>query len=285
MKRLLVQFDTDPHPAVFDRVVAIDAGCDHLFSYGGITTENVVSLCHGAMFTRGLQDLKSTAIFIGGSDAEAGVELLKRIQETFFGPMRVSVMVDSNGCNTTAAAAVQCAARHLPLGGAESVVLGGTGPVGFRAAQLLAVEGATVRLASRYIERAEAACARLRQLVDGAKVLPAETSDEGLAATLDGAQVIIAAGAAGVQFLTGDEWRSVESLKVLIDLNAVPPAGLQGVEPGDKATERDGIVCYGALGVGGLKMKIHKAAIEQLFSANDRVLDTVAIHRLASELA
>ncbi len=285
MKRILIQLDTDARPSVFDRVVAVDAGCEQLFSYGGITPENVVPLIHGAIFTRGPQDLKSTAIFVGGSQSDAGEAVLKKITESFFGPFRVSVMLDANGSNTTAAAAVQSVAHHLDLRGAEAVVLGGTGPVGFRAAQLLALSGATVRVASRVLERAETACSKLRGLVEGAKVIPAEASDDGLAATLDGAQVLISAGAAGVCFLTADEWRSLDSLKVLVDLNAVPPAGLEGVEPADKGTERDGVICYGAIGVGGFKMKIHKAALERLFAANDQIFNTVTIHEIASELS
>ena len=63
-----------------------------------------------------------------------------------------------------------------------------------------------------------------------------------------------------------------------IDLSAVPPAGLAGIEVTDKATSRDGMACYGAIGVGGMKMKIHKAAIRQLFAANDQVLDAEEIY-------
>ncbi|MFO1000959.1 MAG: methylene-tetrahydromethanopterin dehydrogenase N-terminal domain-containing protein [Planctomycetaceae bacterium] len=84
MKSILIQFDTDPLPSVFDRVVAVDSNVEHLFSYGGVTPENVTGLVHGAIFTRGPADLKNTAIFVGGSDVSAG-EALFRIQKTFFG--------------------------------------------------------------------------------------------------------------------------------------------------------------------------------------------------------
>jgi hypothetical protein len=60
---------------------------------------------------------------------------------------------------------------------------------------------------------------------------------------------------------------------VLIDLNAVPPAGIVGVDPADKGKERDGVLCWGALGVGGTKMKIHKKAIQELFTSNEKILD------------
>ncbi|MCA9030456.1 MAG: bifunctional NADP-dependent methylenetetrahydromethanopterin dehydrogenase/methylenetetrahydrofolate dehydrogenase [Planctomycetaceae bacterium] len=285
MKRILVQLDSDPHPSVFDQVVAYDSGAEQILSYGAVTAQNCTPLVHGAMFTRGPGDLKSTAIFIGGSKAADGEAILNQVKETLFSPLTVSVMLDSNGCNTTASAAVHCAARHVALKGVEAVVLGGTGPVGQRAAQILAAEGAKVRLASRQLPKAEAACSQIRQLVPGATISAAESGDDGLAATLDGAELIIAAGAAGVQFLTAEEWTAIDSLKVIIDLNAVPPLGLGGVELTDKATEREGVICYGALGVGGLKMKIHRKAVEQLFESNSQILDTFEIHKLGATLA
>jgi len=84
-----------------------------------------------------------------------------------------------------------------------------------------------------------------------------------------------------VAFLTAEEWQSIESLQVAIDLNAVPPLGLAGIEAGDKATDHQGISCSGALGVGGLKMKLHRLAIETLFSSNSQVLETQAIYALS----
>lgn len=127
MKTILIQLDTDSQPSSFDRVVAVDAGVDELFSYGGVTPENVEPLVHGAIFTRGPADLKNTALFIGGSNVAAGEAVLEKVLKTFFGPMRVSVMMDSNGSNTTAAAAVLAASKHLDLAATEALVLGGTG--------------------------------------------------------------------------------------------------------------------------------------------------------------
>src|SRR4051812_35896067 len=95
--KILVCFDTDPQPSVFDGVVAVDAGVDHLFRHGGVTAEALRDLVYGAMFTRGPADLKNTAVFIGGSDVEAGEALLAKARKCFFGLMRVSVMLDSNG--------------------------------------------------------------------------------------------------------------------------------------------------------------------------------------------
>ena len=285
MKRILIQFDTDPQPSVFDRVVAVDADVDHLFSYGGVSSENVESLVHGAMFTRGPKELQNTAIFIGGSDVAAGEKLLKKVEKTFFGPVRVSVMMDSNGSNTTAAAAVLSARKHLELKDCIALVLAGTGPVGQRAAQILASEGAHVRVASRSQDKAEKTCEAIRAVTKSEHLTAYGTSSrEELLEACRHVQLIIAAGAAGVELLPADVRKTLGGLNVAIDLNAVPPAGIGGIEVMDKGTERNGVICYGAIGVGGRKMKIHKAAVKSLFERNDQILDTDAIYQLGLQL-
>ena len=144
--KILVQLDSDKHASVFDAVVAVDSGVDKLFQYNQVSGDDVEGLVHGAMFTRGPEDLHQTAVFVGGSNVSEGEKLLDATRKCFFGPMRVSVMMDSNGSNTTAAAAVLAAARHVDLSGAKVLVLAGTGPVGLRAARLLARKGAEVKL-------------------------------------------------------------------------------------------------------------------------------------------
>ena len=286
MKNILIQLDTDPLPSVFDRVVAVDSDVDRLFSYGGVTPESVEALVHGAIFTRGPKELLHTAIFVGGSNVAAGEAVLKKVCRTFFGPMRVSVMMDSNGSNTTAAAAVLSARKHLDFAKTIAVILAGTGPVGLRAAQLLSKAGASVRIGSRSLERAAQACDDIKLAVPaGAQVTPFATATrENLQHACEGANLVIAAGAAGVELLPADLRQSVSALKVGIDVNAVPPAGIAGIEVFDKGTQRDGIACYGAIGVGGLKMKIHKAALRKLFEANDKVLDWSEIYGIGEEL-
>jgi hypothetical protein len=268
---ILIQLDVDPQPSVFDGVVAVDAGVAHLFRHGGVTPAAVRDLVHGALFTRGPADLRSTAIFIGGSDVSRAEAVLDAVKSTFFGPFRVSVLFDPNGSNTTAAAAVLAVLGGLggEVEGERVAVLGGTGPVGSRVGRLLAGLGADVALGSRDLGRARAAASRI-----GAKVDAFATADaDSLAKGLQDASVIVAAGAAGVTLLPRSVRSNLPNVKVLIDLNAVPPPGIEGVEPGDKRTDRDGTLAWGALGVGGTKMKIHKAALKALFAGNDRVID------------
>lgn len=285
MKRILIQLDTDAQPSTFDRVVAVDAGAEEVFSYGHVTPENVTALVHGAMFTRGPQDLANTAIFVGGSDVAAGEAVFQQVQKTFFGPVRVSVMMDSNGSNTTAAAAVLSALKHVEPSDGETLVLGGTGPVGLRAAQILAGLGNGVRVSSRSVARAEQACATIVNHVPEARLTPiAAGSTEEVNQACRGVNAIIAAGAAGVQLISKEQRSAINTLKVAIDLNAVPPLGIEGIDMMDRAKEIDGVACYGAIGVGGLKMKIHKAAIQTLFQSNTHVLDTSAIYEIGKSL-
>jgi len=285
MKRILLQLDTDPLPSVFDRVVAADAGVDEIFSCGGVSAENAEPLVHGAMFTRGPSDLKHTAIFVGGSNVAAGEALFERVCKTFFGPIRVSVMMDSNGSNTTAAAAVLSAAKHLDLSATEALVLGGTGPVGHRAAQMLAMRGARVRVGSRSADRARSTCDAIARAVNDAQLTPVATGTEAeLAQAGRDVQLVIAAGAAGVELLSAKQRESMSALRVAVDLNAVPPAGIAGIEPTDKGRERNGLICYGPLGAGGLKMKIHKAAVAALFESNDKRLDTPALFAIGEAI-
>lgn len=283
-RKILIQLDTDPQPSVFDRVVAIDAGVDELFSYGGVKLEQVQGLVHGAIFTRGPKDLKRTALFVGGSDVAAGEKVVQEALTHMipqFG-LRVSVLLDANGANTTAAAAVVAAGKHLELKGTPALVLGGTGPVGQRVARLLAREGAEVRVGSRQESRAAAVCREIAAKAPDARLQPVATSTaQELAAALQGRILVIAAGAAGVVVLPKAARLACPTLRVVIDLNAVPPLGVEGVEVTDKAALRDGNACYGAIGVGDTKMKAHKAAVAKLFDSNDQVMDAEEVYRIA----
>lgn len=284
MRKLLLQLDTSPHPSVFDRVVAYDGGADEVMSYGGVTPDAVRDLVHGAIFTRGPKDLHNTAIFIGGTDMAAGELLLKAVRKAFFGPFSVSVMLDSNGSNTTAVAAVakllQVAGRE---GGQKAVVTAATGPVGLRAAGLLAKAGADVTITSRRAVDA-AVIDGLRQRFGGNvhhAVLPDSTD---AASVLGGVTMLLNAGPAGVRMVPREAWAGRAGLRAIADLNAVPPLGIEGIEVTDNAVEREGATVFGALGVGNLKMKIHKACIARLFERNDLVLDAETIADVAKDL-
>ena len=286
MRKLLLQLDTSPNPSVFDRVVAYDGGADEIMSCSGVTEDTVRDLVHGAIFTRGPKDLHNTAIFIGGTDMAAGERLLKVVRDTFFGPMRVWVMLDSNGSNTTAVAAVVKLQQAGDVRNRRTVVTAATGPVGMRAAGLLAQAGANVTVTSRRAEGGAKLAADIRERFNGATVSPVAMADASQSVTvLEGCEFLLSAGGFGVRMVTREAWERRAGLIAAADVNAVPPLGVEGIDAMDNGVDRNGIKTYGALGIGGLKMKIHKACIAKLFERNDLVLDAESILEVARSLS
>ena len=95
--------------------------------------------------------------------------------------------------------------------------------------------------------------------------------------------MIVAAGAAGARLLSRESLAGENELRLLIDLNAVPPSGIEGVEPTDFARDVAGVFQYGALGIGRIKMKLHKTCIVELFSSNELMMDAEQIHEIGSK--
>ena len=284
MKKLLYQFDTDPHPAVFDNVVAYDGGADHVTAYGGITPANVGGLVDGAIFTRAPKDKKNTAIFVGGSNMADGEALFKAVRKKFFANFRVSVMLDSNGSNTTAAAGVAWLAHGRSLAGKRAVVLAGTGPVGQRAAVMLAKEGARVAITSRTLGRAQAAAQAIAERFK-IEVDAIEADDNAARArAIEGANLVFATGAAGVALLDEAAWKDHPQLELLSDANATPTLGIEGIDMMDKGAQRHGKTVFGAIGFGALKIALHRACIARMFEQQDLVLDGEEIYAIAKSM-
>jgi len=284
MKKLLYQFDTDTLPSVFDNVVGYDGGADHISAYGGVNAKNVGGLVEGAIFTRGLKDKKNTAIFIGGGNMAEGEAMLAAVRKKFFAKFRVSVMFDCNGSNTTASAAVAWLAHGRSLAGKRAVVLGGSGPVGQRAAVLLAREGADVAIAGRKRDVVQAACdsihARFGIVVEA---IEAPTNAE-RGAAIQGAQIVLATGAAGVTLLDEQQWQTSGALELIADANASPPAGIEGVGHTDRGLLKHGKILFGSLGFGALKLALHRACVARLFEQNDLILDAEDIYATAKTM-
>lgn len=283
-KKVLLQIDTDKHASVFDSVVAFDCEIDQLLTQADVDDDDIEGLIHGTMFTRGPQDLHNTAVFFGGSNVQKTEQLVAKAKSTFFGPMRVSIMSDPNGSNTTAASAVLCALQHSNSF-TKVTVLAGTGPVGQRIARLIAPYSDEVLVCSRKLDRAESVCKDILANVERDNLTPCKTSDNAeIQIALHNSDLVFAAGAAGIE-LAGEGWMEThDRIKIAVDINAVSPTGLHGIEVMDNGTERAGKICYGAIGVGGLKMKIHKQCIRSLFESNDKVLETDEIFQIGQSL-
>jgi threonine dehydrogenase-like Zn-dependent dehydrogenase len=284
MLKLLLQLDSSRLPSVFDQVVAYDAGADRIMSQGGVTEGEVRDLVHGCIFTRSPKDMKNTAIFIGGADMAAGEKLLAAATKAFFANFRVSTMLDSNGSNTTAVAAVVKITQALggSVKGRKIVVTAGTGPVGTRAAGLFAKAGADVVITSRKPEDGERVSAEICKRFGGTvRSVPLREPAQA-AAAVAGAEVLLNAGPAGVLLIPRDAWAG--KFKVVVDLNALPPLGIEGVEVNDDGETREGAIAFGALGIGNFKMKLHKECIMRLFTRSDLVLDAETIEDVAKDL-
>ena len=283
-KKLLYQFDTDTTASVFDSVVAYDGGADQVTGIGNVNPQNVLAMVDGCIYTRAPKDKQFTAIFVGGSSLTEGQAVFDAIKKRFFSNFRVSVMFDSNGSNTTAAAAVANIVNTCNVSGKKAVILGGTGPVGQRAAALLSLEKADVFITSRNIEKAEQISAEINERFDtNVKALPGGTNDERVTSIL-GASIVMATGASGVVLLNKKDWIESQSIEVVCDANAMPPLGIEGVELNDKAKEIAGKKAFGAIGFGGLKISVHRECVSRLFHSNDGIFDAEEIYRIAKEM-
>jgi methylenetetrahydrofolate/methylenetetrahydromethanopterin dehydrogenase (NADP+) len=288
VKKVLLQLDTDEHPSPFDAIVAHDADVDVLLSHSGVKRDAARGLAQDAFFTRGVDDLSTIAVWVGGKDVAAGEEVFAEVQKGFFGPFRVSVMLDSNGCNTTAATTIARIAKSRSLAGSRAVVLG-LGAVGLRSAVLLQKEGCEVVAAAippelfggdrsyhrpRGLETAQRIGLDVREPADRAE----------LEAVLEGAQIVLSAGPAGVPVLRRDFWAQDPTIELLADYNAAEPLGIEDTKATDDLASYDGKLVLGALAIGGPKMKVHKACVRRLFESNNQVLDTDAVYAIAKEL-
>ena len=303
MKKILIQLDSDRLASTFDSIVARDSGADAVQSYGGVKPSDIRGLIQGAIFTRGIRDLKNLAVWIGGSDADAGEQMLAEAIRSFFGPFKISLMLDSNGCNTTASTAVAKLARQTDLQGRNALVVG-PGPVGLRAAVLLAGEGCRVRissvppvllgdrfnkdLAQRTLESARAAAKAFSEsdsAACGGVVQVRDIADSGrLDGLLNEVEILVAAGPAGLRLISSGSWSSKPGLVWMVDFNLVEPLGIEGIKPDDDFAGYDGKKVLGALAIGNPKMKVHKACIAALFERNDLVLDTEGVYAVAKKL-
>jgi hypothetical protein len=285
MKKLLIQLDTDHHPSAFDAIAAYDADVDVVMAYGDITAENLGDVVQGAIFPRGPDGLANTAFWVGGSKVRDGEAVFKAAKKLFFKPFNPSIMLDSDGSNTTAAAAVARVRGTVDVKRNLAAVIG-AGPVGLRTAELLRREGAEVTMFTFPPDVMEGGYRRAAGIAvaedAGLKVVEPASSDE-LDRALTEHVAIFAAGPAGTQILRRSGWAQ-KGVRVVVDYSAAEPVGIEGVDRGDNLEEEDGVVKLGALAVGGPKMKLQKACIRLMFETKGTVLDLEGVYEVAVEV-
>jgi len=286
MKKILIQLDTDPHPSPFDAIAAYDADVDIVLGFDQVTAENLDDVVQGAIFPRGPDGLANTAFWVGGSNVRDGEAVFEAARNLFFEPFSPSIMLDSDGSNTTAAASVALVRGALTLKGSRAAVIG-VGPVGLRTAELLRREGAEVTMLTFPPDVMEGEYHRASGISvaqeAGFEVVEPGSSDE-LDAALAGHVAVFAAGPAGTQILRRSGWAQVDGLQVVVDYSAAEPVGVEGVERDDDLADDDGVKKLGALAVGGPKMKVQKRCVQEMFETKGTVLDLMGVYDVALEV-
>jgi hypothetical protein len=291
-RKLAILFlDTDKHVSPFEPLLVTDLFPNaNIFLYGNVEPEDAVRIVQDAMFPRGPKGVKYTKMFIGGYDAEKVERIVEAVKKTMFPPFEFTIIVDPRGANTTAAAAVAKTLELLMKHGLGDfknkniAILAGTGPVGVAAATIYALEGANVYITSRSLEKAVKVARKINEEIKAEKVkgLKALTREE-IGEVIKNVDIVLATGAAGVRLLDLETLKNYGGkCRVLADVNAVPPTGIEGLEPNDEDKEvLPGVYGVGALRIGTLKNKI----IAELFKLAAETPKGILDYRAAYETA
>lgn len=272
-KKIIIFLDTDKHASPFDILTTIDVFPDAMIlKYEDVTAEDAEKIVYDAMFPRGPEGAKHTKIFINGRDFKKVKDILERAKKCMFPPFELAVIVDPRGAYTTASAAVAKtleASLSREFGNLENktvTVLAGTGPVGQTAARIYASEEAEVILSSRDLQRASAVATKIIDETSNEKVrgVEAQTSEQ-IGKAIENAEIILAAGAAGIQLLPLDVLKRYgKKCRIVADINAIPPLGVEGLESKADGEEiLPNVFGIGALIIGKLKNKIEVALIKR----------------------
>ena len=277
---LLHIFNPTKNVSPFDVNMAYEAEFDGVIPYSNVTLEEVHSLTQDTIFSRGPKGVKRTGIFIGGRDFGLAIDMLKRAKTAMIPPFEVSVFADPSGAVTTAAAVVACVeywvdrVARTSLENRKVYIFGGTGPVGMCTAVLLSGCNAEVYIASHRGEHvaneiADECNARFNTSVRGAS----HRSEEETTELIGNADIIIGAAKAGVRLASAKQLSASGKLLVAADVNAVPPAGFEGVDVNDYGKTLPGgagkAVGIGALAIGDVKYRVHKKIFEDMIAADD----------------
>ncbi len=276
---LLHMFNPTKNVSPFDVNMAYEADFDGVIPYTNVTLEDIHTLTQDAIFSRGPTGVKRTGIFIGGRDFGLALDMFETAKGSMVPPFEVSVFADPSGAITTAAALMACVELWLKkkgqargLTGKNVYVFGGTGPVGVCAGILGANAGAQIYVASS--RGAEAALKAVAPYNDrfGVRMRGADSgSDAAIRALLRDADVVVGVAKAGCQILSSAQLGVASRLLVAADVNAVPPAGIEGVGVNDMGKLVEGTparaVGIGALAIGNVKYKIHHRLLQLMIEA------------------
>lgn len=278
---ILHMLTTAKNLSPFDVNMALDAGWVAAVPYINVEVSEVKDLIQDVIFSRSPKGLKKTGIFIGGRDTKQARDMLKTAKNSMFPPFQVSVFADPSGAFTTAAGMVACVEYELKtkfnttLEGKSLLALGGTGPVGQAAAVLAAQAGANVRIIGRQLDKAQRIADLCNEEFGEGKINIVAGADADKAEYIKTTDVVFATGAAGIELLTAEQIASATQLKVAADINAVPPAGIAGLDAFDNGKEiagsPSGAVGLGALAIGNVKYQTQSQLLKQMIESDSPV--------------
>jgi methylene-tetrahydromethanopterin dehydrogenase len=275
---ILHMLSPQKHMSPFDVNMAADAGYKVIVPYINVTQEEVTGLVQDAIFSRPPEYGANTGVFVGGKDAILALDFLEAARKALVPPFQLSVLADPAGSFTTAAAMVACVERALKFKfgrdwkGTKVAVFGATGVVGFASSIIAALEGADVQLvAHRGLDRVvkSAQVSKERFGVDLQAV--AGETDAQKAEIIANAEVIFAAAAAGVQVLSKEHLANANKLLVVADVNAVPPAGVEGMDLFMDGTPLpdSNVLGVGPLAIGDIKYKTESGLFKQMIGSKE----------------
>ena len=297
MKSLLFLLDSGRRASPFDITMAYDAGFDIVIPYENVTARDAKLLVQDAMFSRSPKAFKNTCFFISGRDINRAKEILKVVQDAMFPPYETSVIMDPSGAYTTAVAMVAKVEDALSTGNLgklseKKCAVFGTGPVGVTVAEILTSLGCKVIIAEpnpmlswEYLLKHEAVRGLIERhgaYIEGA-FAPRRTEKRRIVQESD---IVFCAAARGVQVIEEEILRAIKPVKILVDINAVPPLGIEGVEIKDDMREiLPGIYGIGALVVGDIKYKLQKEVLKQAReNETSRIYDFNYMLKLARQM-
>ena len=282
------------HISPFDINMAVDAGFDAVVPYTDTTIEEVTGLVQDAIFSRPPKLGVKTGMFFGGKNAILALDMLAAAKKALVPPFGISLFADPAGSFTTAAAMVACVEKLLrdkkqrDLRGLQIAVFGATGVVGFSASVIAALEGAAVTLVGYDGVKRVSEGARDTKARFGVEVAAADGStDAKKQDILSNTDVVLCAGRAGVQILSAGQLASSRRLLVVADVNAVPPAGVEGLDMMANGTDLGphGTAGIGPLAIGNIKYKTEFGLFQRMIAAPKPLsLDFREAFQLAREL-
>lgn len=293
-KNILHMVTPTKHISPFDVNMALDAGYDAVLSYSDVTLDEVTGLVQDAIFSRPPKTGVRTAMFFGGKNATVALDMLAKAKKALVPPFGMSFFADPAGSFTTAAAMVACVEKILKekyqrrLDGLKLAIFGATGVVGYASAVIAALERSSVTIVGYDgIKRVADSANEIRTRFN-VEVRPADGSDDSKkSGILNENEAVLCAGRAGVQILSKAQLAGAKTILIAADVNAVPPAGVEGLgmqANGDPLTP-NGAVGLGPLAIGNIKYKTEFGLFQKMIAAPKPVqLDFRDAFVLAREL-